>query len=134
MSPLAASLGTRDDVLTAFVDGKIDKDEASQRLEQLERKNGNGNGGGKVSFKVSVKGAVSVYGLQRMPVTLYAEQWERFAEQSWGMTVEEFRKNTPLGQFIVKHEKFKFGGQSNYDEDGNKLSSPKAYSRTIHRK
>jgi len=32
---------------------------------------------------VSEKGAVSVYGLQRMPVTLYAEQWERllaFAE------------------------------------------------------
>ncbi|MBI2466411.1 MAG: hypothetical protein HYV62_01085 [Candidatus Rokubacteria bacterium] len=27
--------------------------------------------------KVSEKGAVSVYGLQRMPVTLYMEQWER---------------------------------------------------------
>ena len=33
---------------------------------------------------VSEKGAVSVYGLQRMPVTLYVEQWERllnFADQ-----------------------------------------------------
>ena len=29
--------------------------------------------------KVSEKGAVSVYGLQRMPVTLYAAQWERLA-------------------------------------------------------
>lgn len=28
-------------------------------------------------FKVSDKGAVSVYGLNRMPTTLYAEQWER---------------------------------------------------------
>lgn len=27
--------------------------------------------------KVSPKRALSVYGLQRMPVTLYAEQWER---------------------------------------------------------
>ena len=27
--------------------------------------------------KVSQKGAISVYGLQRMPVTLYVEQWER---------------------------------------------------------
>ena len=27
--------------------------------------------------KVSQKGALSVYGLQRMPVTLYVEQWER---------------------------------------------------------
>jgi hypothetical protein len=33
---------------------------------------------------VSEKGAVSVYGLQRMPVTLYMEQWGRlldFAEE-----------------------------------------------------
>lgn len=32
---------------------------------------------GPLSFKVSEKGAVSVIGLQRFPVTLYAGQWER---------------------------------------------------------
>jgi hypothetical protein len=31
--------------------------------------------GGAVSMKVSEKGAVSVYGLGRFPVTLYQEQW-----------------------------------------------------------
>lgn len=30
-----------------------------------------------VSLKVSEKGAVSVYGLGRFPVTLYKEQWEK---------------------------------------------------------
>lgn len=30
-----------------------------------------------LSFKVSEKGAVSVYGMGRFPVTLYGEQWER---------------------------------------------------------
>jgi hypothetical protein len=30
-----------------------------------------------VSLKVSEKGAVSLYGLGRFPVTLYKEQWER---------------------------------------------------------
>lgn len=35
-----------------------------------------------LSFKVSDKGAVSVYGLQRFPVTLYREQWERILEAS----------------------------------------------------
>ncbi len=30
-----------------------------------------------MSFKVSEKGAVSVYGLGRFPVTLYVEQWDR---------------------------------------------------------
>ncbi len=31
-------------------------------------------------LKVSQKGAISVYGLQRMPVTLYAGQWERIVQ------------------------------------------------------
>jgi len=31
-------------------------------------------------LKVSQKGAISVYGLQRMPVTLYVGQWERITE------------------------------------------------------
>ena len=29
-----------------------------------------------ISFKVSEKGGVSVYGMGRFPVTLYVEQWE----------------------------------------------------------
>ena len=33
--------------------------------------------GGTLRFKVSEKGAVSVYGLGKFPVTLYVEQWER---------------------------------------------------------
>jgi hypothetical protein len=32
---------------------------------------------GSISLKVSEKGAVSVYGLGRFPVTLYMEQWLR---------------------------------------------------------
>ena len=32
---------------------------------------------GPLTFKVSAKGAVSVYGLGRFPVTLYYEQWKR---------------------------------------------------------
>jgi hypothetical protein len=33
--------------------------------------------GGTLSFKVSEKGAVSVYGLGRFLVTLYSEQWDK---------------------------------------------------------
>jgi len=42
--------------------------------EQLKSKR---KGGGEIYFKVSEKGALSVYGLGRFPVTLYKEQWER---------------------------------------------------------
>jgi len=38
----------------------------------------------KISFKVSPKGAVSVYGLQRFPVTLYKSQWRLLLEQHNG--------------------------------------------------
>jgi len=35
---------------------------------------------GGVSFKVSEKGGVSVYGLGRFPVTLYKEQWAKLLD------------------------------------------------------
>ena len=31
---------------------------------------------GKITWKIATKGGISVYGLQRWPVTLYAAQWE----------------------------------------------------------
>ena len=34
-----------------------------------------------MSFKVSQKGALSVYGLGRFPVTLYKEQWQRLLDK-----------------------------------------------------
>ena len=37
---------------------------------------------GTLSFKVSEKGAVSVYGLGRFPVTLYFEQWHKLLAQA----------------------------------------------------
>lgn len=37
---------------------------------------------GSTSMKVSEKGAVSVYGLGRFPVTLYQEQWQKLLAMS----------------------------------------------------
>jgi len=37
---------------------------------------------GTISLKVSEKGAVSVYGMGRFPVTLYKEQWEKLLATS----------------------------------------------------
>lgn len=42
---------------------------------------------GTISYKVSEKGAVSVYGLGRFPVTLYREQWEKLLDRG-----DEIRK------------------------------------------
>lgn len=37
---------------------------------------------GQTSLRVSEKGALSVYGLGRFPVTLYREQWEKLLAMS----------------------------------------------------
>jgi len=41
-------------------------------------------------MKVSQKGAISIYGLQRMPVTLYAGQWERIIDMVEKGTLSDF--------------------------------------------
>jgi len=63
---------TKEEILAKVAAGEIPVEEASKLLEQAEQAKR-----GSLYCKVSEKGAVSVYGLQRMPVTLYVEQWER---------------------------------------------------------
>jgi hypothetical protein len=55
-------------------------EDIQKELERLRAENEalkQGKRGGPVSMKVSEKGAVSVYGLGRFPVTLYQEQWTK---------------------------------------------------------
>ncbi len=52
------------------------KDELLARIAELEKQAG-AKRSGRMEFKVSEKGGVSVYGLGRFPVTLYKEQWQK---------------------------------------------------------
>jgi len=54
-------------------------EELKARLAELETKQ---QRTGSISFKVSDKGAASVYGLGRFPVTLYYEQWTRLLDKA----------------------------------------------------
>jgi len=58
--------------------------EANAKLERLKRAYNN--------IKVSGKGAVSLYGLGKYPVTLYADQWRMLLSQA-----------DVIEQFIVDH-------------------------------
>jgi hypothetical protein len=51
------------------------KEELLARIAELESEAAKKKNTGSMSFKVSEKGAVSVYGMGRFPVTLYYEQW-----------------------------------------------------------
>jgi hypothetical protein len=60
------------------------EDELKAELEKLKAENAalKARGAKGVSMKVSEKGAVSVYGLGRFPVTLYQEQWLKLLEMA----------------------------------------------------
>lgn len=49
------------------------------RAENARLKNTSAKG---VSMKVSEKGALSIYGMGRFPVTLYKEQWTKLLDMS----------------------------------------------------
>ena len=73
----------------------VTEDELHAELERLRRENEQlkqkpARG---LDLKVSQKGAVSLYGLGRFPVTLYKEQWERVLEMA-----DEIRA------FIAQHD------------------------------
>jgi len=78
----------KDEILSKLASGQINIEEAKSLLSEIEPERR-----GTLYCKVSPKGALSVYGLQRMPVTLYVEQWNRlleFADQ--------------IRQFIAQHD------------------------------
>lgn len=51
--------------------------QAQARIAELEAKLAKKPSGG---LKISAKGALSVYGLQRFPVTLYKSQWKQLIQ------------------------------------------------------
>lgn len=66
----------KEEVLAKVAAGELTIEDASKMLEAEAPKRGT------LYCKVSAKGAISVYGLQRMPVTLYVEQWDRLLSYS----------------------------------------------------
>jgi hypothetical protein len=82
---------SKEQILTLLQEKKISIEVASALLADAEKLAGAGG----LYLKVSEKGAISVYGLQRMPVTLYVEQWERLI--GFVDTLKEFiQANTNL--------------------------------------
>jgi hypothetical protein len=67
----------KEEILAKLAAGELKVEEASKLLAEIEKPKR-----GTLYCKVSEKGALSVYGLQRMPVTLYVEQWQRLLEFS----------------------------------------------------
>lgn len=76
----------KEEILSKLAAGELNVEEAQKLLEQFDNQKR-----ADLYCKVSQKGALSVYGLQRMPVTLYAQQWERLLD--FGDEIRSFIKN-----------------------------------------
>jgi hypothetical protein len=74
----------KEEILAKLQAGELSVEEASKMLTDTAPKRG------QLYCKVSEKGAISVYGLQRMPVTLYVEQWTRLLD--FAEDLKEFMK------------------------------------------
>jgi hypothetical protein len=71
MATAAAKPTSKIEILSLVQSGELSIDDAAKLLSAASKPNQ------RLYCKVSEKGGCSVYGLQRMPVTLYVEQWER---------------------------------------------------------
>ena len=59
-----------------------DQESLAARIKELEAENRRlRETANKLDIRVSKKGGVSIYGLQRFPVTLYASQWRRILSE-----------------------------------------------------
>ena len=74
---------TKEEILSKLQAGELSVEQASAQLATLDTPKR-----GQLYCKVSEKGGVSVYGLQRMPVTLYMEQWDRLL--NYGDEIKSF--------------------------------------------
>lgn len=90
-------------------------DTVMQELERLRAENAalKARSAKGLSLKVSEKGAVSVYGLGRFPVTLYKEQWTKLLDMAEDIRTF-IRENE--AQLKAKEEKTKEQNESQSTE------------------
>ena len=69
-------MSSQKEILSLLAAGTLSPEEANLKLEQINKKKNNS-----VRYKVSKKGAISIYGLGgRFPITLYIEQLETIVD------------------------------------------------------
>jgi hypothetical protein len=79
------------------------------RNQQLESANS-----GPITCKLGKRGGVSVYGLQRQPITLYAGQWTRFAAFLGA------KDSNPVSAFIASKPTRTFSIADDFKEESDK--------------
>ena len=85
--------------MAAETKNELTPEQMAARIAELETRIAKA---GVLRFKVSEKGAVSVYGMGRFPVTLYLEQWETLLSH-----VDELRQFIETNRSQLKTKDYK---------------------------
>jgi len=118
---------TKDQILLAVSEGELSPDQAAKLLEAMKPTGPNGS----LYFKVSPKGALSVYGLQGMPITLYLDQWECILGRP-GECRTPFAK--ALWAFVQEWDGREYQGETSEYRDGKATGKKLGYTATLKRK
>lgn len=70
---------TNEQILQKVATGEMTAEEAGVLLKNKEKT--------KISYKVSTKGAISFYGIRRMPITLYISELEQILSATSGKPI-----------------------------------------------
>lgn len=74
-------MSSTEEILNQVKAGTISIDEAQKKLGEMKKK---------ITYKVSEKGAVSFYGIRKMPITLYNEELQKIIEQTQSVEFKKF--------------------------------------------
>lgn len=67
-------MSTTEEILNKVKSGELDINEATKKIATLSLSEN------RVTYKVSQKGAISFYGIRRMPITLYREELQQILD------------------------------------------------------
>jgi hypothetical protein len=76
------------DIMKKVVEGSITQEEASKMIQELVDKKKK-----EITYKKSEKGAISFYGIRRMPITLYKEELIKIVDVYNTEDFQEFLAN-----------------------------------------
>ena len=78
-------MSSAEEILEAVKSGSLSIQEAQEKLAKLKLKDLK-----EVTYKVSPKGAISFYGLRRMPITLYKQELDKIVAIANGQEFKTF--------------------------------------------
>ena len=88
-------MSSTQEILQQVAAGTLNAEEANKKIMALNKAANNNS----IRYKVSKKGAISFYGIRRMPITLYIQEISAIVD-----TIADYKWNDEFAEFIEKND------------------------------